>query len=56
LLLIQVGIGILVVLCLLLPALCCIFWPLWLLVQGTAAAFFSTLWTLAWRQWTAAQG
>ena len=55
LLLIQVGIGILVVLCLLLPALCCVFWPLWLLVQGTAAAFFSTLWTLAWRQWTAAR-
>jgi hypothetical protein len=53
LLLIQVGIGVILALGLLLPALCCVFWPLLLVVQGTAAAFFSTTWTLAWRQWTA---
>jgi hypothetical protein len=53
--LIQLGIGIALVLGLLLPALCCVFWPLLLLVQGTAAAFFSTMWTLAWRQWAAAE-
>jgi hypothetical protein len=52
--LIQVGMGIALALGLLLPALCCVFWPLLLLVQGTAAAFFSTMWTLAWRRWTGA--
>jgi len=54
LLVIQVGIGIVLALSLLLPALCCLFWPLLLLVQGVSAAFFSTVWTLAWRQWSAA--
>jgi hypothetical protein len=49
--LIQVAIGIALGLILLLPALCCLFWPLLVLVQGAAAAFFSTMWTLAWRQW-----
>ena len=34
--------------------LCCIFWPLVLLFQGAVTAFFSTLWTLAWRRWTGA--
>ena len=33
-------------------ALCCLLWPLLLLVQGAFAAFYSTLWTLAWREWT----
>ena len=56
LLVIQIGIGIGLALILLLPALCCVFWPLLLLVQGVSAAFFSTAWTLAWRQWTAATG
>jgi hypothetical protein len=49
--LIQVAIGIALGLVLLLPALCCLFWPLLILVQGASAAFFSTMWTLAWRQW-----
>jgi hypothetical protein len=49
--LIQVGIGIVLGLVLLLPALCCVFWPLLILVQGAAAAYFSTMWTLAWRRW-----
>jgi hypothetical protein len=49
--LIQVGLGIAMGLVLLLPALCCLLWPLLLLVQGTAAACFSTMWTLAWRRW-----
>ena len=50
--LIQVGIGIGLGLALLLPALCCVLWPLLLVAQGMAAAFFSTMWTLAWRRWT----
>lgn len=33
-------------------ALCCLLWPLLMLFQGAVAAFFSALWTLAWRQWT----
>ena len=37
---------------LLLPALCCVLWPLLLMAQGMAAALFSTMWTLAWRWWT----
>ena len=50
--LIQVGIGLAMGLALLLPALCCVLWPVLLLVQGAATSFFSTAWTLAWRQWT----
>ncbi len=31
--------------------LCCFLWPVLLLIQGAITAYFSTLWTLAWRQW-----
>jgi hypothetical protein len=34
-------------------ALCFLLWPLLLLISGTVEAYFSTLWTLAWREWTA---
>ena len=54
--LIQVAISIGIWVVLLLPgiliALCCFLWPLLLLIQGTFAAWYSTLWTLAWNQWT----
>lgn len=30
-------------------------WPLLLLIQGAIAAYFSTVWTLAWREWTGLQ-
>ena len=33
-------------------AICCLFWPVLLLFQGAVAAYFSTVWTLAWREWT----
>jgi hypothetical protein len=33
-------------------ALCCLLWPLLLVFNGTFAAFYSTLWTLAWIEWT----
>jgi hypothetical protein len=36
-------------------ALCCVLWPLFLVLQGAIAAYFSTVWTLAWREWTAPQ-
>ena len=34
--------------------LCCLLWPLLILIQGAISTYFSTLWTLAWREWTAA--
>ncbi len=58
--LIQIGLGIAIALVTALPgllaALCCILWPLLLLVRGAIAAYFSALWTLAWRQWTTIEG
>ena len=56
LLLLRLVIGLVIFLVLLAPgfvmALCCIFWPLLLLIRGVIAAYFSTVWTLAWREWT----
>ena len=51
---ISVGIGIIMLVPGFLMALCCLLWPLFLLVEGTFVAFYSTLWTLAWREWTVA--
>lgn len=34
--------------------LCFLLWPLLLLIAGAVTAYFSTLWTLAWREWTVA--
>jgi len=54
--LIQIGIGLAIAIVGFVPgivfALCCLLWPLLILVRGAIAAYFSTLWTLAWRQWT----
>jgi hypothetical protein len=54
--LIQIAIGIAIAIVGFLPglllALCCLLWPLLILVQGTISAYFSTTWTLAWRRWT----
>lgn len=54
--LIQIGLSILLGIGLLGPglvmALCFLLWPLLLLIGGAVAAYFSTLWTLAWREWT----
>jgi hypothetical protein len=54
--LIQIGISIGIVIVGFLPgillALCCLLWPLLFLIQGAISAFFSTMWTLAWRGWT----
>jgi hypothetical protein len=53
---IQLAIGLGLAIVLFLPGiimiLCCILWPLFLLIQGTISAYFSTMWTLAWREWT----
>ena len=54
--LIQIGIGLAIAVVGFLPgmlaALCCLLWPLLLLVQGAIATYFSAMWTLAWRGWT----
>jgi hypothetical protein len=56
--LIQIGISIVLGILLILPgiiaALCFLFWPLIWLVNGAITAYFSTVWTLAWRGWTVA--
>ena len=49
---VSVGIGLIMILPSIVKALCCLLWPLLILIQGTISAYFSTLWTLAWRQWT----
>jgi hypothetical protein len=33
-------------------ALCCLLWPLLLVIQGGVSAAVSAIWTLAWREWT----
>ena len=49
---ISIGLAVILFLPNIIMVLCCLLWPLFLLVQGTIAAYFSTLWTLAWREWT----
>jgi hypothetical protein len=49
---ISIGLGIALFLPNIVMALCCVLWPVLLLVQGAMAAYFSTVWTLAWREWT----
>lgn len=46
-----IGVGILMFIPSILSALCCLLWPLLILIQGTVTAYFSSLWTLAWREW-----
>jgi hypothetical protein len=54
--LLQIVIFIILGIVLFLPGLvmvlCCLLWPLLLVVQGAISAFLSALWTLAWRSWT----
>ena len=50
--LLQIAMSITLGLVLLSSALCCLLWPLLLVEQGAAAAYFSVMWTLAWRLWT----
>jgi len=32
--------------------LCCLLWPILLAIKGAVTSYFSTMWTLAWREWT----
>lgn len=49
---IDVVLGIALFLPGLVMVLCCILWPLLLLIEGMKTSYFSTVWTLAWRDWT----
>lgn len=50
--LIRIGIGILLLLPSLVGSLCCLLWPILLVLQGAVTTYFSTVWTLAWREFT----
>lgn len=55
--LIRIGIGIALFILLIVPSivlacLICIGWIILLLINGALEAYFSTMWTLAWRHWT----
>lgn len=58
--LIQLGAQIALAVILLVPSIimtiCCIFLPVLWAVGGLIQAYFSTMWTLAWRQWTGREG
>lgn len=55
---IAVSIGLFIVMILpgILMVLCCLLWPILILVQGAFSAYISTLWTLAWRDWVGSEG
>ncbi|RIK36158.1 MAG: hypothetical protein DCC55_28145, partial [Chloroflexi bacterium] len=38
----------------LVAVICCVLWPVLLIINGAITAYFSTVWTLAWRVWTSA--
>jgi hypothetical protein len=54
--LLQIAVMVVIIILLIVPgtilALCCLFWPVLLLFQGAVTAYFSTMWTLAWQEWT----
>jgi hypothetical protein len=54
--LLQIVIGAVIGVVMVLPGfvmvICCLLWPLLLAIKGAIASYFSTMWTLAWREWT----
>ncbi len=51
---ISIGVGLVMIVPGILSALCCLLWPLLILFQAAFVAFYSILWTLAWREWVGA--
>jgi len=49
----SVGIWVMMLIPGILIAICCLLWPLLILIEGAFSAYYSTLWTLAWREWVA---
>ncbi len=52
----QIALGVILFLPSIILTLCCIFIPVLWAVGGLIQAYFSTMWTLAWRQWTNREG
>lgn len=50
--LIRIGVGIVLLVPTFIVSLICLLWPVLLVLQGAVTAYFSTVWTLAWREWT----
>jgi hypothetical protein len=48
----SIGIWVMMIVPGILMALCCLLWPVLILIEGGFTAYYSTLWTLAWREWT----
>jgi hypothetical protein len=53
--LVSIALGLLLIVPGMIVVLCCVLWPLIWLFQGFMSAFFSAVWTLAWRRWTGAE-
>lgn len=51
--LIRIAVGIALILPAAIGSLCCLLWPTLLILQAGVTTYFSTVWTLAWRQFTA---
>ena len=51
---ISMGLGMVLLLPTFFMALCCLLWPVLLLINGAITAYTSSLWTLGWREWTMA--
>jgi hypothetical protein len=49
---ISLGLGVLLCLPAAFLAICCFLLPILWVINGAIQAYFSTVWTLAWRQWT----
>jgi hypothetical protein len=50
-LVINIVLGLIFFIPAILAAMCCLLWPVLIGVQAAFAAFYSILWTLAWREW-----
>ncbi len=48
---ISIGIGIMLLIPGILIALCCLLWPVFILIEAAFTTYYSTLWTLAWNEW-----
>ena len=60
LILLQIGIGVVSAIVLfpigLISSLCCLLFPVMWVIQGAFETYYSTMWTLAWRDWTGMAG
>jgi hypothetical protein len=52
----QIALGLILFVPSIILTICCIFLPVLWAVSGLIQAYFSTMWTLAWRQWTGREG